>query len=69
MIITYRPHSVLRLLCVGCVCLMAASLIGCGKKEEASTPGYYNGPLQKKGTSAPAGGTTAPPTRGKASID
>lgn len=73
MTLTHSSHSLLRLLCVACVCLIAAPLFGCGgKKEEAAAPGYYDGPLQKKAPTAPAGGATAPdapPTRGKMSTD
>lgn len=69
----FRPaHRVQRMLCIGCLCLVAIPLIGCGKKEETQAPGYYNGPLQKKDPSITPGGATGggnAPARGKTSTD
>lgn len=31
------------------------ALTGCGKKEEASAPGYYDGPMKPKGAPDKAG--------------
>jgi len=45
------------LLALAALCLLTALSAGCGKKEEASAPGYYSGPMQPKGQPKPASPT------------